>query len=77
MDIKEVLLLWFLSFLIKSLLVEQVNPCQMNIMPISFIKRLLKIFKKEEFILHLKTIFGVLVLLIWKLISNFNEGIRF
>ena len=63
MDIKEVLLLWFISSLIEKPLVvvsiiklNKINNLQMN-----FINQLLENFKKEEFILHLKIIFGVLI----------------
>ena len=46
-----------LRFQINLLLnLRQINNLQMN-----FINQLLEKFKKEKFILHLKTIFGVLI----------------
>ena len=52
----------FIIFLIKKSLVEQLNPCQIKILQMNFINELLKNFKNEELILHLKTISGVLIL---------------
>ena len=54
MDIKK--------FLIKRLLVVVLNLCQIKNQLKNFISQLLENFKKEEFILHLKTIFGVVIL---------------
>ena len=42
---------------IKSIL----NLCQINSLQMNFINQLLENFKKERFIHHLKTIFGVLI----------------
>ena len=52
---------WFTSFSIRNLvevvlLMNQVISSQMN-----FINQLLKNLKKEKFIQHLKTVFGVLI----------------
>ena len=52
---------WFTSFSIRNLvevalLMNQVISSQMN-----FINQLLKNLKKENFIQHLKTVFGVLI----------------
>ena len=63
MDIKEVFLLWFIDFLIKkpqavvlTMKLNKINNWMKN-----YTNQLLKNVKKEEFILHLKTIFGVLI----------------
>ena len=61
MDSKEVLLLWFINLLINRLLVEQLNLCQINNFQMNFANQLSENFKKEEFILQLKTIVGVLI----------------
>ena len=37
MNMKEVLVLWFTSFLDKKILVEQLNPYQINNLQINFI----------------------------------------
>ena len=61
MDIKEVLLLWFINFFIKSLQVvvlkmklRKINNNQLK----NYTNQLLENFKNEDFIHHLKTIFG-------------------
>ena len=63
MDIKEVFLLWFIDFLIKkpqavvlTMKLNKINNWMKN-----YTNQLLKNVKTEEFILHLKTIFGVLI----------------
>ena len=52
----------FIIFLIKKSLMEELNPCQIKILQMYFINGLLKNFKNEELILHLKILFGVLIL---------------
>ena len=63
MVIKEDQLQWFTSFLMRNLvkvvLMNQIISWQMNC-----INRLLKNFKKEKFIHHLETIFGVFIQLV-------------
>ena len=63
MDIKEVFLLWFIGLLIKSrklvVLIMKLN--KMNKKLKNYTSQLSKYFKKEQFILHSKTIFGVLI----------------
>ena len=46
------------KLLIKSQKVVKLNLCQMNNLQTNFINQLLENFKKEEFILRLRTIFG-------------------
>ena len=87
MDIKEVLLLWFINFLIKSPLHLQLNQLKVVMLIMKLNKKsnwlknykseLLKNVKKEEFILHLKTIFGGADLTDMQLISKFNKGLDF
>ena len=60
MDVKELLLLWFINVLVKRLLVEQLNR-QVADEPY---EQVISQFKKGEFRLHLKTILGVLIWLI-------------
>ena len=53
----------FYKFFDKKPLVEQLNPYQINNLQMNFVNQLFKKFiKKEEFILYLKTIYGVLIL---------------
>ena len=61
------------AFFDKSLLVEQLNSCQVN-NSINSISQLLEMFKKEIYIHHLNTIFRVLTL---QSISKFNKDISF
>ena len=61
-DIKEVLLPWFIGFLIKNLkglgllIIKKICNYLRN-----FISQLLKNFKKGKFILHLEIIYRVLI----------------
>ena len=71
MDIKEVLVLWFIIFLVKCPLHLQINLLNVVVLIMklnkirnwlkNYTKQLLKNFKKEEFILNLQTISGVLI----------------
>ena len=63
MDIKEVLLLWFIIFFYKKTLGSGVNNeiKQNEQLAAELHKPIIKKLKKEEFILYLKTIFGVLI----------------
>ena len=63
MDIKEVLLLWFMNFLIKSpqVVVLKTNLNKMNKYLKNHTHQLLENFKNEKYINLLKTIFGVLI----------------
>ena len=77
-NIKEILLLWFLIFLIKSLKVvvltmklKKINNQQRN-----YINQLLKNSKEEKYVHHMKKIFGADLADI-QLISKFNKAIRF
>ena len=65
-DIKKVLLLWFINFLMKKpqLVVLLMKLNKINNWLRSYTNQLLKNVKKGEFILHLKTISGVLIELI-------------
>ena len=62
-DIKKVLLLWFIYFLIKEplvvVLIMKLNKINNELR--NYTNQLLNSFKKEEFILHLNTISGVLI----------------
>ena len=62
-DIKKVLLLWFIYFLIKEplvvVLIMKLNKINNKLR--NYTNQLLNSFKKEEFILHLNTISGVLI----------------
>ena len=49
MDIKEVLLLWFINFLIKRLLVEQLNLCRIKNLQMNFTNQLLENLKREKY----------------------------
>ena len=66
-------------FLIKKplavVLIIKLN--KINNLQINFTNQLLKKFKTEEFIYHLKTIFGGVDLDDTKLISKFNKGFSF
>ena len=62
MDIKEILLLWFIIFLIKNLQVVVLNLRQINNLEMNFINQLLKNLEEEKYIHYLKTIFGLLIL---------------
>ena len=66
MDIREVLLLWFINILIKNTSGSGIkNETKQNQqLAEELYKQINKKFKKEEFILHLKTIFGVFIYLI-------------
>ena len=64
MDIKEILLLWFIIFLIKNLQVVVLNLRQINNLEMNFINQLLKNLEEEKYIHYLKTMFGLLILLI-------------
>ena len=77
MDIKEVLLLQFINFLIKSLKVVVFLCFKMNNQQNNCRNQLLENLKKEPYIHHLKTIFGGADLADGQLISKFNKGIRF
>ena len=57
-DIKEVLLLWFINFLIKTLEVVVLLRYKINNQQKNFMKELLKNLKDEKYIHHLKKIFG-------------------
>ena len=63
MDIKEVLLLWFITFFYKKTSGSGVNNeiKQNEQLAEELHKPIIKKLKKEEFILYLKTIFGVLI----------------
>ena len=63
MDIKEVLLLWFTIFFYKKTSGSGVNNeiKQNEQLAAELHKPIIKKLKKEEFILYLKTIFGVLI----------------
>ena len=72
MDIKKVLSLWFINFLIKNTqlvvflrlqinLLLMVELTKMNNYLENFINQFLENFKREKYILHLKTIFGALI----------------
>ena len=63
MDIKEVLLLWFIIFFCKKTSGSGVNNeiKQNEQLAEELHKPIIKKLKKEEFILSLKTIFGVLI----------------
>ena len=63
MDIKEVLLLWFIIFFNKKTSGSGVNNeiKQNEQLAAELHKPIIKKLKKEEFILYLKTIFGVLI----------------
>ena len=50
MDIIEDYLQWFISFLIKRLLVEKLNLCQINNLLKNFMNQLLESLKKEKII---------------------------
>ena len=70
-DTKEVLLLWFINILKKSLLHLQINLQQVVVLITNnkylaeeLHKTITKKLKKEQFILHLKTKFGVLIQLV-------------
>ena len=77
-NIKKVLLQWYINFLIKNLkeavlliikkIYNQLKNC---------INQLLKNLKKEKCILHLEIIFGVADLADMQLLSKFNNGFRF
>ena len=62
-DIKKVLLLWFIYFLIKEplvvVLIMKLNKINNELR--NYTNQLLNSFKKEEFILHLNRISGVLI----------------
>ena len=67
---------FFFFFLIKSLLKVVALIMKLNKMrnqPKNYTNQLLKHFKKEEFILHLKTIFGGADSADMQLISKFNK----
>ena len=79
MDTKEVLLQWFISFLIKNkkaVVLNKINSLQMN-----FINKLLENLIKEKYIHHLKTISGggggAVDLADMQLISKYNKGIMY
>ena len=62
MDIKEVLLLWFISFLIKNKSSGVNNDINENEeLAQELHKPIIKKFKKKKFIPHLKTIFGMMI----------------
>ena len=63
MDIKEVLLLWFIIFFYKKTSGSGANNeiKQNEQLAAELHKPIIKKLKKEEFILYLKTIFGVLI----------------
>ena len=58
-DMKEVLLLWFINCLTVVLLIMKLN--KMNNQQKNYTNQLLKNLKEEKYINHLKTIFGVLI----------------
>ena len=58
-DMKEVLLLWFINCLTVVLLIMKLN--KMNNQQKNHTNQLLKNLKEEKYINHLKTIFGVLI----------------
>ena len=85
MNIKEVLLLQFKNVLIKNPLYLQknliqvvvLNLGQINSFQMKFINQLLKTFKKEKYVIHVKTIFWGADLADMQLIWKFNKGFRF
>ena len=64
MDIKEVLLLWFINFLIKNpeVVVLKLKLNRMSNQLKNYANQLLKNLKSGKYIHHLKTIFGMLIL---------------
>ena len=62
MDIKEALLLWFMDFLINNLQVCHIKSIPNKQLADQLHKPIIKKIKRKKYILHLKAIFGILIL---------------